>query len=283
MQQSGDSVDSRGSGSRVKDHLSGYPVFRLVNDYAPFHLPALAIKHAPNLPDPLDAAVDDGLSAVDSFVGSRVASMKRGYERWVLRPQENIRTGVGVYAGWGKEQVSGSIRRLEECIVMVGEYLLPTEEEDNDGDHAGMNSYWTSTESVIDSDDDDDFGEKKSSGLQPLTSATEVAAESSQHLNHHYHYPHHHHHQRPRSASVPSLPPFQADRPGSELGNIGKLLAIYARRTYVRNAHKSPAQMLHDALDLAKTEAQRAARGIDEKYSIEIGYLRKMMEAGRQP
>ncbi|KAJ6260893.1 hypothetical protein Dda_3554 [Drechslerella dactyloides] len=280
MQHSGDSDDSRASGSRARDHLAGYPVFRLVNDYTPFHLPALLIKHAPALPDPLDAAVDDGLSAVDSFMESRVASMKRGYERWVLRPQENIRTGVGVYTDWGKGQVSGSIRRLEECIVTVGEYLLPTEEEDNDGDHAGMNSYWTSTESVIDSDDDE-YDEKKNETaklqLQPLTSAT-AAAEAENH-----HHQHRHHHQRPRSASAPSLPPFQANRPGMELGNIGKLLVIYARRTYVKNAHKSPTQMLHDALDLAKTEAGKAARGIDEKYSIEIGYLRKMMEAGRQP
>ncbi|KAF3903773.1 hypothetical protein ABW20_dc0106010 [Dactylellina cionopaga] len=262
--------DSRPSRSRARKHLATYPLFQVVNEYAPFHLPALVLDKAPGLPDPLDAAVDGGLTAVDNFVEHRIASAKSRYERWVSRPQENIRTGINVYADWGKVQVAEKMRKLEEGIFAVGEYLLPPEEDDDDREHAGMNSYWTSTESVIDtSDDESDFGTSgtvvavKSGKLQPLTPA-------SGHLHQH----------RQRSASAPSLPPFYADNPEREFENIGRLLITYAHRTYARNAHKTPGQLLYDALDLAKAEARKVAKGLDEKYSIEIGYLHKMMEVG---
>ncbi|KAK6537822.1 hypothetical protein TWF694_010725 [Orbilia ellipsospora] len=266
--ESADKTNSRPSRSRVRAHIATYPLFQIVNNYTPFGLPALVLDKAPSLPETLDAAVDDGLTAADNFVEARVGSMKKRYERWVVRPQENIKTGINVYADWGKWQVAGGIRQLEEGIFTIGEYLLPVEDEDermgDDHEHAGMNSYWTSTESVIDtSDDDSDFGTAKDGRLRPLTPASSVFQV------------------RQRSASAPSLPPFESHNPRREVENMGRLLVTYAHRTYARNAHKSPAQMLYDALDLARSEARKVKRGLDEKYSIEIGYLQRMMEAGR--
>ncbi|KAF3941657.1 hypothetical protein ABW19_dt0204489 [Dactylella cylindrospora] len=269
-------MSSRPSRSRIRNHLATYPIlskpYHIVNDYAPFHLPSLLLNNVPGLPDPFDAAVDDGLTAVDRALESRVSSVKQGYETWVCRPRENIRTGVDVYTEWGKGQVAGGLRRLEEGIFNIGEYFLPGEADD-DHEHADMKSYWTSTESIIDSDEEDDgsYGNfhahgklsTKEGALRPLTPATASSP------------------RRPRSASAPSLPPFQSSKPDQELQNIGRLLFTYAHRTYIRNAHKSPSQILHDALDLAKAEANKVRAGIDEKYSIEIGYLHKMMEAGR--
>ncbi|KAK6361150.1 hypothetical protein TWF730_004894 [Orbilia blumenaviensis] len=281
----------RSSRPRARDHLASYQIFRLVNEYTPFHLPARVLENAPALPDPLDGVVDNGLTAVDNFVKARAASVKRNYDRWVLQPRENVRTGVGVYTEWGKGFIAGNLRKLEEGIFVMGNYLLPNEDEDEEEDHrldhehAAMNSYWTSTESVIDTSDEEDYlGTSrivsKDGKLLPMTPA-------AGYHHHQRHHSHHHSHNncdnttRQRSLSAPSLPPFRPDQPSKEVENIGRLLATFAHRTYARNAHKTPGQMLYDALDLARTEVKRVVKGFDEKYSIEIGYLHKMMEVGR--
>ncbi|KAK6503560.1 hypothetical protein TWF481_008574 [Arthrobotrys musiformis] len=300
---SADNFDRRRSSRpRAREHLETYQLFRIVNEYAPFHLPARVLENAPTLPDPLDAAVDSGLTAVDNFVEARAASVRRSYDRWVLRPRENIRTGVGVYTEWGKGLVAGNLRKLEEGIFVMGNYLLPSEDEEegeeedheHDHEHAVMNSYWTSTESVIDTSDEEDYlGTSrivsKDGKLRPLTPTAGYHHHNHPHHQRNHSHQHHHHHNhshsdnrtRQRSASTPSLPPFQPDQPSKEVENIGRLLVTFAHRTYVRNAHKTPGQMLYDALDLARAEAKRVVKGFDEKYSIEIGYLQKMMEVGR--
>ncbi|KAF3310429.1 hypothetical protein TWF173_009543 [Orbilia oligospora] len=303
---SADNIDHRRSSRpRARDHLATYQLFRIFNEYAPFHLPARVLENAPALPDPLDAAVDNGLTVVDNFIEARAESVKKNYDRWVSRPRENIRTGVGVYTEWGKGLVAGNLRKLEEGIFVMGNYLLPSEDEEegeeehgHDHEHAVMNSYWTSTESVIDTSDEEDYlGTSrivsKDGKLRPLTPTAGYHHHHSHHSNnphhqrnhsHQYHGPslsHGHNTTRQRSASTPSLPPFQPDQPSKEVENIGRLLVTFAHRTYVRNAHKTPGQMLYDALDLARAEAKRVVKGFDEKYSIEIGYLHKMMEVGR--
>ncbi|RVD87665.1 uncharacterized protein DFL_001883 [Arthrobotrys flagrans] len=293
---SADNIDHRRSRPRARDHLATYQLFRIVNEYAPFHLPARLLENAPALPDPLDAAVDNGLTVVDNFIEARAESVKKNYDRWVLRPRENIRTGVRVYTEWGKGLAAGNLRKLEEGILVMGNYLVPSEDEEEEEDHerdhehAVMNSYWTSTESVIDTSDEEDYlGTSrivsKDGKLRPLTPT------AGYHHNHHQRNHSHQHHSRShshsynttrqRSASTPSLPPFKPDQPSKEVENIGRLLVTFAHRTYVRNAHKTPGKMLYDALDLARTEAKRVVKGFDEKYSIEIGYLHKMMEVGR--
>ncbi|KAK6537020.1 hypothetical protein TWF281_001223 [Arthrobotrys megalospora] len=291
---SADTIDRRRSSRpRARDHLATYQLFRIVNEYAPFHLPARVLENAPSLPGPLDAAVDNGLTAVDDFMEARAAYVKKKYDRWVLRPRENIRTGVGVYTEWGKGLVAGNLRWLEEGIFVMGNYLLPNadddeEEEDHEHDHehAVMNSYWTSTESVIDTSDEEDYlGTSrivsKDGKLLPLTPAAGYHHHQQHHSHHHHGHSHSHNTTRQRSASTPSLPPFQPDQPSKEFENIGRLLVTFAHRTYARNAHKTPGQMLYDALDLARVEAKKVVKGFDEKYSIEIGYLHKMMEVGR--
>ncbi|KAK6351609.1 hypothetical protein TWF718_004765 [Orbilia javanica] len=291
---SADSVDHRNSSRpRARDHLASYQIFRIVNEYAPFHLPARVLENAPALPDPLDAVVDNGLTVVDNFMEARAESVKRKYDRWVSRPRENIRTGVGVYTEWGKGLVAGNLRKLEEGIFVMGNYLLPGEDEEeeedhqHDHEHAGMNAYWTSTESVIDTSDEEDYlGTSrivsKDGKLRPLTpTAGYHHKRDHSHQDHSHSHGHSYNTTRQRSASNPSLPPFQPDQPSKEVENIGRLLATYAHRTYIRNAHKTPGQLLYDALDLARTEAKRVVKGFDEKYSIEIGYLHKMMEVGR--
>ncbi|KAF3145162.1 hypothetical protein TWF703_007746 [Orbilia oligospora] len=266
---SADNIDHRRSSRpRARDHLATYQLFRIFNEYAPFHLPARVLENAPALPDPLDAAVDNGLKVVDNFIEARAESVKKNYDRWVSRPRENIRTGVGVYTEWGKGLVAGNLRKLEEGIFVMGNYLLPSEDEEegeeeheHDHEHAVMNSYWTSTESVIDTSDEEDYlGTSrivsKDGKLRPLTPTVGYHHHHSHHSNnphhqrnhsHQYHGPslsHGHNTTRQRSASTPSLPPFQPDQP-------------------------------------TRTEAKRVVKGFDEKYSIEIGYLHKMMEVGR--
>jgi len=306
---------SPSSNSRIRTHLATYPLiakpYSIVNSYTPFQLPSRIINSLPGLPASLDQAVDQYLTLFDTAVDTNLRQpVKKSYENIVVRPREVVKTGVGAYVGKGMELVAGGLRLVEEKVEVVGEYLLPEQQEASDVEPRGRQEEKRPLEQNQ-NDPSNEYGEEESSKVHDGVSykaalldgspQSEPGAKDTGEGGAEWPADNTNHDQEEqfpitqkqisRSSSSSSKPGSRSSsissnkpiHPRKELENLTSILQIYAIRAYERNANKNTSQLVHDAYGLTREEFLKAKDMVDKQWSVEKTYVKNMMTAGSKP